>query len=340
VDVRLTAFSTVGNTFGWHGLPRDPETGLIYARHRYYDPELGRFISTDPLGYVDGPNLYAFAGNDPVNFTDPLGLYRGTPEEVAAVQDARREQRELQEQTAEAFRGACRDQPFEHPCWASGDVTLRKEWREALVAQAREKRTEFLARCGQVPCIGAPMTDEEYLEYVLEQQAIFERNRAAAVFLAPKIGGDVIAMFGVRGDAGRGALVMAARPARRPGRPPVLADSPHGQVQVFWPSSPHTNRTAGHWEAIVAQVNQMVASGAYSRIYINKGIRNEAPGVFPNRRPDVFGVRREGGRIDQTEVPSKSDSHEALIQRMMSTKGSLDERGGDIQLVPTKPPGS
>jgi RHS repeat-associated protein len=66
-----------GLNLGFQGQPYDPETGLYYFRNRYYDPELGRFITADPLGYVDGPSLYAFAGNDPVNGRDPLGLCFG-----------------------------------------------------------------------------------------------------------------------------------------------------------------------------------------------------------------------------------------------------------------------
>ena len=68
------AASTVGNSHGFHGRPVDPETGLIYMRNRYYDPELGRFLTADPLGYIDGPSMYGFAGNDPFNAGDPYGL--------------------------------------------------------------------------------------------------------------------------------------------------------------------------------------------------------------------------------------------------------------------------
>ncbi|MDP9347964.1 MAG: hypothetical protein M3P24_02265, partial [Gemmatimonadota bacterium] len=52
----------------------DAEAGLYYIRNRWYDPELARFVSEDPIGLEGGINPYAFAANNPVNFTDPLGL--------------------------------------------------------------------------------------------------------------------------------------------------------------------------------------------------------------------------------------------------------------------------
>jgi len=61
------------NYSGFRGRTPDPETGLIYFRNRYYDPELGRFIQTDLFGYGDGPNLYQFALNSPYNYSDPTG---------------------------------------------------------------------------------------------------------------------------------------------------------------------------------------------------------------------------------------------------------------------------
>ncbi|MEL7060881.1 MAG: RHS repeat-associated core domain-containing protein [Acidobacteriota bacterium] len=70
----LLVGSTVGNVHGFHGRPHDDETGFVYIRNRYYDPAMGRFITADPLGYVDGPSVYAFAMNSPVNYGDPLGL--------------------------------------------------------------------------------------------------------------------------------------------------------------------------------------------------------------------------------------------------------------------------
>jgi len=61
-------------TIGFHGRPVDEATGLMYFRNRWLDPELGRFVTPDPLGFVDGPSMYIFAGYDPVNMSDPLGL--------------------------------------------------------------------------------------------------------------------------------------------------------------------------------------------------------------------------------------------------------------------------
>ncbi|NDL72271.1 RHS repeat-associated core domain-containing protein, partial [Vreelandella alkaliphila] len=53
----------------WH----DEESGLYYNRHRYYDPEQGRYISQDPIGLNGGYNLYQYAAS-PIMEVDPLGL--------------------------------------------------------------------------------------------------------------------------------------------------------------------------------------------------------------------------------------------------------------------------
>jgi RHS repeat-associated protein len=59
--------------YRYTGKQRDEESGLYYHGARYYAPWLVRWVSCDPLGSVDGPNLYIYASNNPVHLHDPTG---------------------------------------------------------------------------------------------------------------------------------------------------------------------------------------------------------------------------------------------------------------------------
>ncbi|MBE9176950.1 RHS repeat-associated core domain-containing protein, partial [Synechocystis salina LEGE 06155] len=62
---------------GFTGHIADAASGLVYMQARYYDPVVGRFLSSDPVGFAQGGpayfNRYAYALNDPVNLIDPDG---------------------------------------------------------------------------------------------------------------------------------------------------------------------------------------------------------------------------------------------------------------------------
>ena len=51
----------------------DHELGFIYFGKRYYDPRLGRWLTTDPAGFIDSFNLYQYALNNPFRYYDPRG---------------------------------------------------------------------------------------------------------------------------------------------------------------------------------------------------------------------------------------------------------------------------
>lgn len=65
---------------GFAGYVRDPITGWLLARNRWYDPAAGRWVTRDPAGYVDGMSLYLYVKGNPLSLVDPMGLIAGGAE--------------------------------------------------------------------------------------------------------------------------------------------------------------------------------------------------------------------------------------------------------------------
>ena len=74
-EMKLASQGHLAHLYGFQSRERDQESLLNYHRNRYYDAQIGRWRSEDPIGYAAGDqNLNRFVGNSPINGIDPNGL--------------------------------------------------------------------------------------------------------------------------------------------------------------------------------------------------------------------------------------------------------------------------
>ena len=73
----VSSSGSTTNPFQWNGAVgyyTNEETGEFYVRRRSYDPAIARWLSRDPLGFVDGPNVYLYVDNSVPGGVDPFGM--------------------------------------------------------------------------------------------------------------------------------------------------------------------------------------------------------------------------------------------------------------------------
>ena len=66
--------STITNNLRFPGQYADQETGLHYNWMRFYDPNTGRYVTSDPIGLDGGVNMYVYVAGNSMSYVDPLGL--------------------------------------------------------------------------------------------------------------------------------------------------------------------------------------------------------------------------------------------------------------------------
>ena len=87
-ETQVAETSTIQNNLRFPGQYRDEETGTHYNYFRDYEPQIGRYPTSDPIGLAGGNNTYAYVGGKPLSRIDPYGLFCLTDAQINALAGA------------------------------------------------------------------------------------------------------------------------------------------------------------------------------------------------------------------------------------------------------------
>jgi len=139
----------VANKLRYTGREFDRETGLYYYRARYYDPEIGRFYTEDPLRFRAGINFYAYVNNNPLNSNDPMGLFfEGIGEFFDSILEGNAQVAKMMEDEWEFDHYA-----EEHPDYYSGSASPQERY-EFMMAQQNNLQKPNIAHRGKFENVG------------------------------------------------------------------------------------------------------------------------------------------------------------------------------------------
>ncbi len=190
----LAATEGIACPWGFASKRLDAETGFIYFGQRYYSPSLGRWITPDPIGFTDGPNLYAYVHNSPLTLVDPFGLSSHDLIDRPGVSVHRRSRGEYQ--PGSGFVGRDHHDP------TAGSWKVAKAGR--IIGQA--------CKDGSFKCIKEEFNGMSLNERVLFGLALYEELSICCGVAAITRGA---VKFAIKG----GIKIMATRSAKRASQP-------------------------------------------------------------------------------------------------------------------------
>ena len=121
----------------------DEETGLHYNGHRYYDPNTGRYITSDPIGLAGGINTYAYVGNDPLGSVDPLGLLVNVTLDKSSGVITVQDNDTHQSVSAYGFTGSHNPSAFDPEPWKEVPLPNGTYWLTQNIGPAKDAHADW-----------------------------------------------------------------------------------------------------------------------------------------------------------------------------------------------------
>jgi RHS repeat-associated protein len=308
--VVLSENGTGGSGYGFTGEQYDGYTQFVYLRARWMDPVSGRFISQDSWeGSIQQPSSlhkYLYVSGNPVNLVDPGGQ-NGCAPGVPCLSPG---SGGLGRFKLEDYGVTELSHPGElHRAFFEGYNPFRDP--QYVIGETR---------------IYHPIFSEYYLWALdtggwLPMPADHRYN--VSMYWAYVQTGDL----GDEGDLRYIVIGVCTDPQFMAAVAGTLAEtlgSGESGVEVFWSGKPHNPR-GGHWSALEEKAKEMLDSGKYERIYINKAVSTATGRSVPDlRRPDIIGVKPDGS-YHLVEVVSQTQTDVEMIQKLEDIQSAFGD---------------
>lgn len=167
----------------------DPETQFVYFGNRYYDPGIGRWVTADPLGFADGPNLYAYLRNSPLIHIDPYGLEAGDAyrASVQAALDSPRISKQLRDDRKKKKTVDRYDQQARKQNETSTDSCYSVAW-ESFCRGDNNPMNDYTDKPWRRPSDHTPFDDATNLDYSSGHEVIAIAASVGALFAWEYVG--------------------------------------------------------------------------------------------------------------------------------------------------------